>query len=80
MQIIGVVGERFVCDEGGSARASGVYRGENVGMSNHIHNEKLCPRKSKVSVAMTINHGLGDPKAMDRSVADQGSRLIFRPV
>ena len=51
-------------------RTSGALGGENVGMSNHIYNEKLYPRKSKVSVAMAINHGLGDPKAMARAAAD----------
>ena len=75
----GAVGERFQCGEAGSARAGGALGSENVGMSNHIYNEKLYPRKSKVSVAMAINHGLGDPKAMARAVAEQGSRLIFRP-
>ncbi len=39
-------------------------------MSNHNPNEKLEPRKSKVSVALAINHGLGDPKAMAKTVAD----------
>jgi hypothetical protein len=39
-------------------------------MSNHITDEKSVPRKSKVSVAMAINHGLGDPKAMVRTAAD----------
>ena len=39
-------------------------------MSNHITCEKHVPRKSKVSVAMAINHGLGDPKAMVRTAAD----------
>ena len=39
-------------------------------MSNHKPNEKLGPRKSKVSVAMTINHGLGGPKAMAKAAAD----------
>ena len=43
---------------------------ENVGMSNHNPNEKLGPRKSKVSVALAINHGLGGPKAMEKSAAD----------
>ena len=47
-----------------------MYGRANVGMSNHIYNEKLYPRKSKVSVAMAINHGLGDPKAMARAAAD----------
>jgi len=39
-------------------------------MSNHNPNEKLRPRKSKVSVALSINHGLGGPKAMVRTAAD----------
>ena len=43
---------------------------ENVGMSNHNPNEKLEPRKSKVSVALAINHGLGGPKAMATAAAD----------
>ena len=43
---------------------------ENVGMSSHILNEKFNPRKSKVSVAMAINHGLGDPKAMAKAAAN----------
>jgi hypothetical protein len=39
-------------------------------MSNHNPNEKLRPRKSKVSVALAINHGLGDPKVMAKAAAD----------
>ena len=39
-------------------------------MSNHYPNEKLEPRKSKVSVALAINHGLGGPKAMAKAAAD----------
>lgn len=39
-------------------------------MSNHNPNEKLEPRKSKVSVALAINHGLGGPKAMAKAAAD----------
>jgi hypothetical protein len=39
-------------------------------MSNHIAREKRAPQKSKVSVAMAINHGLGDPKAMAKAAAD----------
>ena len=30
-----VVGERSKCSEGGPERASGAFRRENVGMSNH---------------------------------------------
>ena len=51
-------------------RASGVVGRENAGISNHNMGEKPIPRKSKVSVAMAINHGLGDPKAMVRTVAN----------
>jgi len=77
-----VVGEHFLCTEAGSARTGGAQRRENVGMSNHITNEKLVPRKSKVSVAMAIIHGLGDPKAMARAAANGKpvnipARLIF---
>jgi len=43
---------------------------ENVGMSNPKVSEKLTPRKSKVSVAMAINHGLGGPKAMAKAAAN----------
>ena len=43
---------------------------ENVGMSNHKFGEKPDPRKSKVSVAMAISHGLGGPKAMAKAAAD----------
>ena len=39
-------------------------------MSNHNPNEKLEPRKSKVSVALAINHGLGGPKAMPKGAGD----------
>jgi len=65
-----VVGERFHCVEAPAVRRGGAVGGENVGMSNHIYNEKLYPRKSKVSVAMAIIHGLGDPKAMVKTAAD----------
>jgi hypothetical protein len=51
-------------------RAAGAFRSENVGMSNHNPNEKLEPRKSKVSVALAINHGLGGPKAMAKAAVD----------
>ena len=51
-------------------RPRGVQGSENVGMSNHYPNEKLVPRKFKVSVALAINHGLGGPKAMAKAEAD----------
>ena len=39
-------------------------------MSNHNAGEKPAPRKSKVSVALAISHGLGGPKAMAKAAAD----------
>ena len=69
-QSAGVVGEHSVFIEARSARTSGGYGRENVGMSNHNPNEKLGPRKSKVSVALAINHGLGGPKAMAKAAVD----------
>lgn len=51
-------------------KTAGGHGRENVGMSNHNLNEKLGPRKSKVSVALAINHGLGGPKAMVKTEAN----------
>ena len=65
-----MVGEHSYCSEAGPARAGGAVRRENVGMSNHNPNEKLEPRKSKVSVALAINHGLGGPKAIPKGAVD----------
>jgi hypothetical protein len=39
-------------------------------MSNHYPTEKVGPRKSKVSVALAINDGLGGPKAMAKAEVD----------
>ena len=70
MRSSGKVGERSYCSEERPARAFGAIRSANVGMSNHKADEKSAPQKSKVSVAMAINHGLGDPKAMVKTAAD----------
>jgi len=64
------VGEHSYSIEVPAVRRDGGIRRENVGMSNHYPNEKLEPRKSKVSVALAINHGLGGPKAMAKAAAD----------
>ena len=75
-----MVGEHSYRTEARPARASGAIRRENVGMSNHNPNEKLEPRKSKVSVALAINHGLGGPKAMAKAAADgQTVNIPSRP-
>ena len=65
-----MVGEHSIRAEARPVRARGVYRRENVGMSNRNAGEKPAPRKPKVSVAMSINHGLGGPKAMTKVVVD----------
>lgn len=43
---------------------------ENVGLSNRIASESLAHRKSKVSLAMVFNQGLGGPKTNLKGVAD----------
>ena len=51
-------------------KTSGALGRENVGMSNRKFGEKPDPRKSEVSVAMSISHGLGGPKVMAKAAAD----------
>ena len=51
-------------------RGTGALGRENADMSNHKHDENSCPRKSKVSVAMEVSHGLGGPKAMAKAAAN----------
>ena len=65
-----MVGEHSDCTEGLSVRRTGAVRRENVGMSNHNDGEKPSRRKSKVSSAMAIIGGLGDPKAMAKAAAE----------
>ena len=43
---------------------------ENVGLSNRIAGESPAHRKSKVSLAMVFNQGLGGPKTNLKGVAD----------
>ena len=43
---------------------------ENVGLSNRIAGESPAHRKSKVSLAMVFNQGLGDPKVNPKGLAD----------
>ena len=43
---------------------------ENVGLSNRIPDESSGHRKSKVSLAMVFNQGLGDPKVTPKGLAD----------
>jgi len=48
----------------------GALRSENVGMSNRNSDEISEHRKPKVSLAMEISQGLGDPKEKPRGVSD----------
>ena len=43
---------------------------ENVGLSNRIADESSAHRKSKVSLAMVFNQGLGGPKVNPKGKAD----------
>ena len=49
---------------------AGALRSKNVGTSNHNAGENPARRKTKVSLAMSINQGLVGPKAMARAAAD----------
>ena len=49
---------------------TGGYRRENVGISSNKLGENPGHRKPKVSWAMRINPGLGDPKARPKGVVD----------
>lgn len=53
-----------------SVNNGGALRRENVGLSNRIAGESPAHRKSKVSLAMVFNQGLGGPKANPKGVAD----------
>lgn len=75
-----MVGEHFNCVEGRSARATGATGRENVGMSNRNPDENSGPRKSKVSSAMEVSGGLGDPKAMAKAgVEGKSVNIPTRP-
>ncbi len=51
-------------------RFAGANWSENVGMSNRNERESRSHRKPKVSLAMTISQGLGEPKGKPNGVPD----------
>lgn len=57
-----MVGEHFIIIEAVSVRSGGGYGRENVGISSKNSGENPEHRKPKVSWAMRLNPGLGDPK------------------
>ncbi len=56
--------------EAGPVTAGGESRSENVGISNKKSGENPDHRKPKVSWAIIINPGLGDPKLRPKGVGD----------
>ncbi len=65
-----MVGEHFCRSEGHDASRAGAARRENVGMSNHNPDEKSGHHKPKVSLAMNIIQGSGDPKTIPNGLVD----------
>ncbi len=65
-----MVGERPYLLRSSTVRLGGALRSENVGMSNHNSDERSEHRKPKVSLAMSISQGLGDPKEQPRGESD----------
>ena len=70
-RFIGMSGrEAFLVRRSRRVTDCGALGRENVGLSNRIAGESPAHRKSKVSLAMVFNQGLGDPKANPRGAAD----------
>ena len=66
----GMVGELSIIAEAGPVTAGGDYGSENVGISNKKSGENPDHRKPKVSWAIIIIPGLGDPKLRPKGVGD----------
>lgn len=62
--------EAFLGRRSGRVTDRGALGRENVGLSNRIADESSAHRKSKVSLAMVFNQGLGDPKVNPKGLAD----------
>ena len=70
-RFIGMSGrEAFLVRRSRRVTDCGALGRENVGLSNRIADESSAHRKSKVSLAMVFNQGLGGPKANPKGVAD----------
>ena len=70
-RFIGMSGrEAFLVHRSRRVTDCGALGRENVGLSNRIADESSAHRKSKVSLAMVFNQGLGGPKANPKGVAD----------
>lgn len=62
------VEERSVRAEGSAVRQPGVYRSENVGISNKYRGENPLHRISKGSWARIVLPGLAEPKSRPQEV------------
>ena len=62
--------EAFLVHRSRRVTDCGALGRENVGLSNRIAGESPAHRKSKVSLAMVFNQGLGGPKVNPKGVAD----------
>ena len=70
-RFIGMSGrEAFQSQRSMRVTECGAFGRENVGLSNRIAGESPAHRKSKVSLAMVFNQGLGGPKANPKGEAD----------
>ena len=70
-RFIGMSGrEAFLVHRSRRGTDCGALGRENVGLSNRIAGESPAHRKSKVSLAMVFNQGLGGPKANPKGAAD----------
>ena len=62
--------EAFLVQRSRRVTDCGALGRENVGLSNRIPDESSGHRKSKVSLAMVFNQGLGGPKVNPKGLAD----------
>ena len=62
--------EAFLVHRSRRVTDCGALGRENVGLSNRIADESSAHRKSKVSLAMVFNQGLGGPKVNPKGAAD----------
>ena len=62
--------EAFLVHRSRRVTNCGALGRENVGLSNRIAGESPAHRKSKVSLAMVFNQGLGGPKVNPKGKAD----------
>lgn len=58
-------------------KSAGSYSNENFGRSSRKYGENPYRRKSEVSMAMFVNHGLVDPKIIGNVNCRRSNSLIL---